>query len=464
MSGINLVRQQFLDCRNPVLPPSYYVSDPEAHVMPDGRVYIYGSSDESSEYYCSKNYRVLSSDNMVDWADHGLSFSGEQAPWAGKNKVHPVVDWDFSNPTPTLFSILREYPVLNRLPEGLTRGLLKLAGKRVDIGKYANPANLLFAPDGIYKDGKYYLYFCLSDSSEGVAVSDRPEGPFRTLGQMPCAGIDPAVFQDDDGSCYYFWGQFRANGARLKVNMVGFEEDSLTERIVTEEEHGFHEGSSIRKRNGVYYFVYPCIYRNNKPTSLAYATSSHPLGPYQYRGIIVDNAACDPGSWNIHGSIEEVNGQWYVFYHRSSGNSRSLRRLCIEPITFNEDGTINEVKMTSQGAGRPFALEEIMEGWRACELSGQVYIQDTHLVNVHPGDTVCFRYVAWQTPVTDVEIGASGSGELTILCDGAPIGSVKIQSRMPADCRICGPSGTHEITLLCESADRFEIQWLRFHA
>lgn len=452
----------FLDCRNPILPPTSYFSDPEAHVMPDGRLYVYGSSDESPKYYCSKNYHVLSTDNMVDWTDHGLSYSGDQAIWAGKPKKYPVVDWDFSNLTPSLFSILKGMPILKHLPEGLVRSIMHLAGKRVDIGKYAKPANLLFAPDGICKDGKYYLYFCLSDVSEGVAVSDRPEGPFRTLGQLPCAGIDPAVFQDEDGSCYYFWGQFRANGVKLKDNMVEFQEDSLTERVVTEEAHGFHEGSSIRKRNGIYYFVYPCIYRDGKPTALAYATSDRPLGPYLYRGIIIDNASCDPESWNIHGSIEEVNGQWYVFYHRSSGKCRSLRRFCVEPIFFNEDGTIPEVKMTSQGAGRPFSIGETIEGWRACELKGQVYIRNRELVNFHEGDTACFRYVHWANPVSAVKLHAAGTGHITIVCDGQPIGSVKIQNGILTDCGIYGAAGTHEILLYCNYAEHLEIHSIDF--
>ena len=69
-----------------------------------------------------------------------------------------------------------------------------------------------------------------------------------------------------------------------------------------------------------------------------------------------------------HGSIEEFHGQWYVFYHRSSGNCRANRRLCVEKICFNDDGTIDEVRMTSQGAGEPFAPGEAIEGWRACEV------------------------------------------------------------------------------------------------
>ena len=78
--------------------------------------------------------------------------------------------------------------------------------------------------------------------------------------------------------------------------MVFFDDENVVHRIVTGEEHGFHEGSPLRKRNGIYYYVYPCVYRDKKLTCLAYATSKSPLGPFTYQGIIIDNAKCDPKS------------------------------------------------------------------------------------------------------------------------------------------------------------------------
>lgn len=116
----------------------------------------------------------------------------------------------------------------------------------------------LYASDAAYKDGKYYLYYSMRDAiDEGVAVADAPAGPFRD--GRPVEGIsqiDPAVFIDDNGQAYLYWGQFSAKGAKLKDNMLEVDTTTIVDGLVTEQEHFFHEGSSMRKRNGIYYMVY----------------------------------------------------------------------------------------------------------------------------------------------------------------------------------------------------------------
>jgi arabinoxylan arabinofuranohydrolase len=442
--------KEYKDCRNPVLPVDLHIPDPEAHVMPDGRVYVYGSWDQEENIYCSKEYRVFSSDNMVDWVDHGISFDSSKVPWVHDKNApkYPGLDW--TKPT----------PFLKKMIEKDTKD-----GK-LEIPKF--PDDMLFAPDAIYRNSKYYLYFCMADSSEGVAVAEQPEGPFMNPIQLPCGGIDPAVFIDDDGQAYFYWGQFYANGAKLKDNMMEFVEGSIVNNIVTEEQHYFHEGSSLRKRGDTYYFVYSSMVRG-KPTSLAYATSKSPLGPFDYRGVIVDNDGCDPQSWNNHGSIEEVNGQWYVFYHRSSQNRQQKRRLCIEPIFFNEDGIIQEVQMTSQGAGRPFGINEKIEANRACQLSGSVYIAPSKnkfeiLTGIKDEDFAIYRYVEWKTPVNDISVEATGSGEIYIYLDDEKkaYGSVTIEEGQLVDCSFQGPFGKHEIKLQFSKVKDLEIKTLFF--
>lgn len=94
---------------------------------------------------------------------------------------------------------------------------------------------LLFAPDCIYRNRKYYLYFCMPDDSEGVAVSESPEGPFTNPVQLPCGGIDPAIFIDDDGQAYYYWGQLFSHGVKMNEDMVSFDPAGIVDDLVTEE-------------------------------------------------------------------------------------------------------------------------------------------------------------------------------------------------------------------------------------
>ena len=107
---------------------------------------------------------------------------------------------------------------------------------------------------------------------------------------------------------------------------------------------------------------------------MSYATAKHPLGPYTKGGVIIDNTGVDPQSWNNHGSIECYKGQWYVFYHRSSQNGQTCRRVCVEPIEFDEQGRIAEVVPTSQGASQPLnAFSQVRASW-ACRMMGECYI------------------------------------------------------------------------------------------
>lgn len=416
---------KFTNMRNPILPLEYHIPDSEGHVMPDGKLYIYGSYDDRNDVYCSEKYRVVSTADMKNWVLHEESLNGKDIPWFSDPRApkYPGIDW--THPTPFIKKMLEE--------EAKKGNDMKAAFEKES--KEAKPA-LLFAPDCIEKNGKYYLYFCMQDDSEGVAVSDSPKGPFSNPVQLPCGGIDPAVFIDSDGQAYYYWGQLFSHGVRLNEDMVSFNRSEIKDDLVTEEEHFFHEGSSMRKIGDTYYYVYADMERG-KPTALGYSTGKSPLGPFKYQGIIIDNNGCDPESWNNHGSIECVNGQWYVFYHRCSRGSKLYRRLCIEPIKINENGTIDEVKMTSQGIGKPFAPGEEIMGYQACEVKGNVYIglsetgeaesgYPEKLMNISAGDMAVFRYVKNEKNWTRAEITAKGSGKIEIYMNGTLAGAVSV--------------------------------------
>ncbi len=355
---------------NPILPIQHFVPDAEARQWKDGRMYLYGSYDLSGRTsYCSWEYRVFSSADLIHWEDHGESF--RSAP------PNPSVTWS---------------------------------------------AAPLFAPDCIYHNGRYYLFFCDAGNREGVAESASPSGPFTNATPIEGAdgdAIDPAVLVDDDGQVYYYWGQFHLRGARLRSDLHGFEPDTLHTDLLNEAEHGFHEGASIRKHNGIYYMVYADISRG-RPTCLGYATSKSPLGPFIKGGILIDNTGCDPETWNNHGSIAEFNGQWYVFYHRSSQASNFNRRVCCEPIRFREDGRIAEVEMTTQGVGGPLPAIQPIEAWRACLLSGHVRSAadgptasdpavHERLTQIHLNDWAAYKYVDFDSQPVNSFFARAGS-------------------------------------------------------
>jgi len=346
--------------QNPIVPPGVYIADPSAHVWNDGKMYVYGSSDESTNYYCSYRHDVLVSDDLFQW-----------------------------ELVPNIFSS---------------------KGKNDKVSYNDAP---LYAPDCQYKDGKYYLYYCQPDkSAEGVAISKSPTGPFAEGKKMELNGIeqiDPAVFIDDDGQRYYIWGQFTAKMAKLKPNMTEIDTTTIVDKVVTEKEHFFHEGGFVVKRNGIYYFVYAQIGRGGRPTCIGYATSTSPMGPYKYGGVIVDNNYSDPAAWNNHGSIVEFKKQWYVFYHRPTHGSVMMRKACIEPITFNNDGSINEVEMTTQGAARPMNPLDKMDAARACLLYGNVRIEanaadNEVLTKIQNGDAAAYKYFDFNTHTNTITI------------------------------------------------------------
>ena len=376
---------------NPILPKKHFVPDVEAREMPDGRLYIYGSYDISGKMdYCSEVLHVFSTDDMKNWTDHGICFQGSDVSWA-------------------------------------------------------KTGSMLFAPDCIYHKGKYYLYFCMSGCEEGVAEADTPWGPFTN--PRPIVGadgdsIDPAVFVDDDGQAYYYWGQFQLRAAKLKDDMCTLDLSTLTENLIDEKGFGFHEGASVRKRNGRYYLVYTDISRG-RATCMGYAVSRTPLGPFEYKGVIIDNTGCDPETWNNHGCIASYKNQWYVFYHRSSQQSRYNRRVCVETIDFQEDGTIQEVLCTTQGSGKPIPVRKGLAAADTCRiggfspygLEGYAYLapdpQDSDeevLCNVRDNGWAAYRYVEFEENISEMSINleSTGSGRIELWADHQLAGVVSV--------------------------------------
>lgn len=429
---------------NPVLNNKYYIADPEARLMPDGKIHIYGSTDLSGDSeFCSTQYLGFSSCDLVNWDYDGVIFSSQGS--------HADVDYGYNKP-------------------------LTLGG-----------------PDCVHKNGKYFLYYCTYGNGERVAVSENPSGPFYDLGAIEEAdgdSIDPAVLVDDDGGVYYFWGQHSLKGARLKEDMRTLDRSTIHCSIITEHEHGFHEGASIRKINGRYYMVYTDISRG-KATCLSYAISDNPFGPYVKQGVIIDNMGCDPDTWNNHGSIEKIAGRWYVFYHRSSQNSIYNRRLCIEPIEIDENGVIHEVSMTSSGVNSSISAFSVIDASMACRIKQDLPFSKSIPIRIEPrgngaeviafsknDDWVQYKHIDFgndNRPMS-VIISASGrkpsfieiyieNGEMIGKCLVNDTGGWDKYKEFSADVKVV--KGIHAIWLVFRSAELSvgrlaDINWFKF--
>ncbi|KAH8884229.1 glycoside hydrolase family 43 protein [Thozetella sp. PMI_491] len=317
-----------------------YTADPSAHVF-EGKLYIYPSHDretdiqfnDNGDQYDMVDYHVFSTTSLdppEPVVDHGVALKAEDVPWVSKQ---------------------------------------------------------LWAPDAAYKEGKYYLYFPARDKHDifriGVAVADRPEGPF-VPDPEPIRGsysIDPASFVDDDGSAYLYFGglwggqlqcyqkgndQFDATWlgaqepsgqgavalgprvARLTDDMRQFagEVQELTilapetgEPIAADDhDRRFFEAAWMHKRGSLYYFSYS----TGDTHYLCYATSASPTGPFTYGGRILEPVL----GWTTHHSIVEFQGRWWLFHHDceiSKGVSH-LRNVKVKEIFYDDDGKILQVK------------------------------------------------------------------------------------------------------------------------
>lgn len=401
---------------NPFLENQYYIPDPEARVWNDGRLYIYGSCDiRGADQWCSDQYRVFSTDDLIHWTDHGVSLEKENIPF----KTHRP----------------------------------------------------LAAPDCVCKNGLYYLYLCMNGlgGREGVAVSKHPGGPFKNPVQIEHTDqIDPAVLVDDDGKSYFYWGQMELKAAELNEDMVSVKPETIC-TLLDHENDGFIEAASIRKINGLYYMVYSDT-RRGLGTCLSYAISESPLGPYEKKGVIIDNAHCNRFSWNNHGSLCEFNGQWYIFYHRSTHNSKYSRKTCVEPVAINPDGTIDEVVMTTQGAEPPIDASREMEAYRACQLYGNIHSafegENEYLTGTLKHDFASYRYLNFSGQ-KKFSIRLKGTGSLNVHLECAfwiPTCTVEFDSPdewITVECDFPETHGKHSVHLSFNNAG-LSVQSFKF--
>jgi len=328
------------------LVPNDFMADPSAHVF-NGKLFIYPSHDwessieenDNGDHFDMKDYHVFSIEDIENGevTDHGVILDVKDIPWAGRQL------WD---------------------------------------------------SDVAFKDGKYYLYFSLKDKNDvfhiGVAVSDKPEGPFIPEPD-PIRGsysIDPSVLDDGDGNFYMYFGglwggqlqRYRNNKAlnivereispdasytekmflqpannepalpprvaKLSPDMLQFAEepreviilDETGKPLTADNKYRFFEASWMHKYNGKYYFSYS----TGDTHYLCYAIGDNPYGPFTFQGVILTPVV----GWTTHHSIVEYKGKWYLFHHDSvpSGGKTHLRSMKVVELEYDENGKIKTIE------------------------------------------------------------------------------------------------------------------------
>lgn len=394
---------------NPYLPLWEYIPDGEPRVFGD-RIYVYGSHDNAGAVkFCDYVLKCWSAplDNLNHWVCHGDIFRTQATA-------------DYSADT-----------------------------------EWTDSANYLYAPDVVERDGKYYLYAYIINSVGCVAVSDKPEGPFKLLSkyqytipnEICCNGwfIDPGVLVDNDGRAYIYCGFERSFMAEVNSdNMYEILDGTCIEHIIPieknesfpDEDGLFFEACSPRKIGDTYYL----IYSPKRGSRLAYATSDKPTGPFTYRGYIVDNGVDYPGG-NNHGSIARINGQWYIFYHRMTNGTIMSRRGCVERIDILPDGTIPPVEMTSLGFEDSLNPYEITLAETACVLKGGGFVTEKSVferlvTNISEDCVIGYKYFDfgedYGSKTMELSVNVNGMGCDSILHvfidgeDGEEIGRLRI--------------------------------------
>lgn len=284
---------------NPIIRHKY-TADPTVIVYGDA-VYLYTGHDEAPpgiHQYVMNDWLCFESRDMVHWTDHGACLRPTDFQWGKSNA---------------------------------------------------------YASKVIERDGKFYWYVALTPATGsaktiGVAVADTPTGTFKDArgsalitNQFQLAtgsdNFDPTVLLDDDGKVYIFWGKNVCYYAKLKSNLI-----ELDGEVKPIELPKFIEGAHIHEREGWYYLSYGYDF----PEKVAYAMSRSIHGPWQFKGILNSIASnCETN----RPAIVDFKGRSYFFYHNGNlkGGGSHHRSVCVDYMFYNEDGTMKQIAMTSEG-------------------------------------------------------------------------------------------------------------------
>ncbi|ADE81813.1 glycosyl hydrolase, family 43/carbohydrate binding module, family 6 domain protein [Xylanibacter ruminicola 23] len=294
---------------------TWCTSDP-APMVHNGIMYVYtGHDEDGADFFWMQEWRVYSTQDMVNWQDHGSPLALETFSWADDRA------W---------------------------------AGQTIE------------------RDGKFYWYICAHSKISngmaiGVAVSDSPTGPFKDALGKPLFEngswdhIDPTVMIDDDGQAWLMWGNPQCYYLKLNRDMISYEgelgklpmtEEAFGGPMMKEREKGktykdsYVEGPWLTKRNGTYQLLYAA---GGVPEHISYSTAPSPLGPWKYAGEIMP--LCDTNSFTNHCGVADYKGHSYFFYHTGKlpNGGGFGRSVAVEEFKYNADGSFPKIMPTDAG-------------------------------------------------------------------------------------------------------------------
>ena len=427
---------------NPIVQTNY-TADP-APMLDEGRLYVYTSHADDvtvNNFFTMNDWRLYSTADMVNWTDHGSPAS------------YRIFSWGTGD---------------------------------------------AWAPHGVARSGKFYLYVPLNNSTGskiGVAVANSAAGPFmdplgKALISTGGGNIDPTVFIDDDGQAYLYWGNpdlwyvklnadmtsYSGSPTKVTLTTAGFGTRSNSDRATA-----YEEGPWFYKRNSLYYIVYPA---DGTPEKISYTTSSGPLGPWMYRGDIMAKESGAGSSFTNHPGVIDYKGHSFFFYHNGAlpGGGGFKRSVCVEEFTYGADGSIPTIRMSTAGPNavenlNPFQQVEAetiaFSAGLKTEVCSEGGIDVTQISN---GDYIKVRNVNFGTGATSFDarvLSAGSGGSIELHLDsqtGVLLGTCSVSSTggaqtwMTTSCAVSGATGVHDLFLRFTggSGNLFNFNWWKF--
>jgi len=423
---------------NPIV-QHVYTADPSPLVH-NGRLYLYtGHDEDGSTTFTMKDWRAWSTADMVNWTDHGSPLSLSTFSWAKQDA---------------------------------------------------------WAGQAIERNGKFYWYVPVVNKNTGgmaigVAVGDTPTGPFRDAIGRPLVEngeIDPTVFIDSDGQAYLYWGNPNLWYVRLNTDMVSYS-GGVNQIPLTTAGFGtrtgdakrptlYEEGPWVYKRNGLYYNVFAakCC-----AEFIGYSTAPGPTGPWTYRGTVMP---AQGGSFTNHAGLTDFKGGSYFFYHNGAlpGGGGFTRSVAVEKFTYNSDGTIPQMNMTTSGPPQveslnPYVRQEAETiAWGSGIETEPSSEGGMNVGWIENGDWIKVRGAAFgagATRFTARVASASAGGTLEVRL-GSANGTVAARCTVPGtggwqqwttvSCPVSGVSGTQDVYFRFAGGGGylFNVNWWQF--